>query len=410
MDRKLLYEYAEIIAKNGVNLYKGQCASVIAGPDDLAFGLILEETLYRLGAKYVDLSIQSNTSLKSRIVHSAASDLSFVPESVRSKINEQIAHDWAYIRIDNTGEGDLLKDVDSENLNTVFKAIRQARRRLLEVCSKHERTWCVVAAPNPKWAASVIDDVSPAEAERRFDQVLTKILRLDEPDPSAVWREHAQTLRARCDTLNALALDRLRFTNSTSHLEIGLTALSRWEGGGDVTPDGRVFLPNIPTEEVFTTPDYRRTKGKVCCTRPVRVMETQLTGVWFEFEDGKVVRQGADDHETLLENFVGTDEGARFLGEVALVDRSSPVYQSNRIFGSILYDENASCHIALGNGYPSCLEGGASLRSEAELKAVGCNTSLVHTDFMIGSDDLTVVGIDKGGAETTLIESGYFRI
>jgi aminopeptidase len=408
MDEQRLRSYAEIIVKNGVNLYKGQCANIIAGPDDLGFALILEETLYRLGAKYVDLVIASNVSLKSRITHSRPEDLAFLPSSVQARINEQIAHDFAYIRIDNTGENGLLTAVDPAGLDTVFKAARTARKRHMEVCCKHERTWCVVAAPDPWGAAAVLKDAPPAEAEKRLDAVLTSILRLDRPDPAAAWRDHAKTLTDRACALNALGLDRLRFTNSTSDLTVGLTPRSRFEGGGDVTPDGRAFLPNIPTEEVFTTPDYRRTEGTVRCTRPVTVMETELLGVWFRFEAGKVVDFGADNNRAVLENFVNTDDGARFLGEVALVDRSSPVYQSNVVFGSILYDENASCHIALGNGYPSCLEGGETLRSDVELKAAGCNTSLVHEDFMIGSDDLRVTGIDATGTETVIIDDGYF--
>jgi aminopeptidase len=181
-------------------------------------------------------------------------------------------------------------------------------------------------------------------------------------------------------------------------------------GGPKKTPDGRIFIPNIPTEEVFTTPDFNRTNGIVYATRPVMVMETILEDVWFEFKDGKVTSSGCRKNRELLENFLNTDNGSRFLGEVALVDSGSLIYQSKLIFNSILYDENASCHIAIGNGYPSCLTIGQSLKTKEETLDAGCNVSLVHTDFMIGSDDTDVTGISVDGKKHDIIKKGLFCI
>lgn len=408
MEKSLLKKYAELVLKKGVSLYKGQCLSVVAGPDDLEFASIIEEEAYRLGAKYVDLGIKSNVSLRSRILHSDKEALSFVPSFAAAEMNEKIADDWARIRIDNTGEIDVLADADPAMLDVLFRAVRLANRRMLEVSAKHIITWCVIAAPNPKWAAKVMG--ADNDSIERFDKAVQSILRLDREDPVEAWTLHDAELRKRCEVLDNLKLDRLIFKSRDTNLEVGLTPNSVFEGGSKDTPDGRRFIPNIPTEEVFTTPDYRRTNGTVRCTRPVRVMETELSGVWFAFKDGRVEDFGADSHRDILENFLNTDDGSRFLGEVALVDNRSPIYKSGLVFNSILFDENASCHIALGKGYPTCLRNGMSLNTDEALRNEGCNTSLVHTDFMIGSDDLSVTGISVDGRSVRLIEQGMFVV
>lgn len=410
MEKNVMKKYAEVVLKKGINLYKGQCLTVSAGPDDFNFALILEDEAYRLGAKYVDLNLRSNYSIQSRIRHSEKDALGFVPSFVAAEMNEKIAYDWASIRIDNTGEIDVLKDADPAGLDAMFRAARIARKRVLEMSSRHILTWCVIASPNPKWAAKVMGTDGDNETYEVFNKVVESILRLDTPDPVAAWSEHEASLRRRCALLNDFHLDRLVFKTASTNLEVGLTRNSIFEGGAKDTPDGRWFIPNIPTEEVFTTPDYRRTNGTVHCTRPVRVMETELSGVWFVFKDGKVADFGADSHKDVLENFLNTDDGARFLGEVALVDNRSPIYKSGLVFNSILFDENASCHIAVGKGYPTCLRNGMSLNTDEALRAEGCNTSLVHTDFMIGADDLSVTGIDGDGKRIRIIEDGMFVI
>ena len=320
MENKWREKYAEVVIKKGINLYKGQCVNIAAGPDDLDFSLALEAEAYRQGARYVNIEIYSNESLKNRIRYSDEADLQFIPAFVQSEVNEKIAHDWAFIRIDNTGEVDLLSGADPKRLDVVFKAVRIARKRHLEVCAAHKHAWCVIASPNPKWAAKVFGSGPDAGVTEKFEKVMQSILRLDKKDPVAAWTEHADTMAKRSQKLNALNIAKLRFKNEKTDLEIGLTGQSVWEGGAKETPDGRSFIPNIPTEEVFTTPDYRQTNGTVHCTRPVRVMETELTGVWFTFKDGKVEDFGAGENREILENFINTDEGARYLGEVALVE------------------------------------------------------------------------------------------
>jgi aminopeptidase len=410
MDKGTQKKYAEVVLKKGINLYRGQCLTINAAPDDLEFALVLEEEAYRLGAKLVDLNIKSNLSTKYRILHSDKDALSFVPSFVSSEMNEKIAHDWASIRIDNTGEIDVLADADPTMLDVLFRSARVVRKRFLEMSARHILTWCVIASPNPKWATKVLGSNPDNETFEIFDKVIHSILRLDCEDPVEAWSAHDASLRKRCAILNNLKIDKLLFKNSTTDLEIGLTPESIFQGGAKETPDGRWYIPNIPTEEVFTTPDYRRTNGTVRCTRPVRVMETELNNVWFTFKNGRVEDFGADSRRQVLENFINTDDGARRLGEVALVDRLSPIYKSGLVFSSILYDENASCHIALGKGYPSCLRNGMSLNTDEALLNGGCNTSLVHTDFMIGSDDLSVTAVDASGKSIQILDQGTFVI
>lgn len=286
---------------------------------------------------------------------------------------------------------------------------------------RDQHSWLVIAAPGPNWARHVFRQSGPqfaGMADKLSDEAITdrlwseleKILRLDQADPAQAWLDHAAALQERCLKLDSLKLKAVRFLNADSDLYVGLNPTSVWHGGGAVLPDGRRFMPNIPTEEVFTTPDYRQTHGRVKAIRPVNVMDTLVQDAWFEFENGKVVRCGAKSGQNVLEKFIAMDEGAAYLGELALVAGDSPIFKSGLLFGSILYDENASCHIALGAGYPSCLSNAAQLSSPEAVKAAGCNISLVHTDFMIGTPQTDVIGICRDGREVPLIQQGSFVI
>jgi aminopeptidase len=332
-----------------------------------------------------------------------------------------LAQDWARIRIDSTEEMEVLKDADPAAIARLQTAVRSQLKRQQEALMANQHPWLVLAAPGPNWARYVFRHSGgelQARAEGLDDEAvadllwthLKPILRLDQPDPVAAWRKHLATLGERCRKLDALKLAGLHFVNPDSNLFVGLNPTSLWCGADADLPDGRRFLPNIPTEEVFTTPDFRRTKGRVKASRPVSVMETLVHDAWFEFDAGRVVRCGASSGQDVLERFLAMDEGASFLGEVALVAADSPIYRSGLLFGSILYDENASCHIALGAGYPGCLAGAEKLSSAAAQREAGCNVSMVHTDFMIGSPQTDVFGVQADGREVPIIRQGNFVI
>lgn len=407
MDKDIIKKYSEIVIKKGVNLYKGQCVNINTGYDDYEFAVQLGETAYKYGAKYVSINITSNSLLKNRIENSLDGYLDFLPHYYTDKNNEMLAYDWCNIRIDNTAETDLLQDCDAVKMQKVMKKSRETGNRMRQLYMKHNHSWNVIAYPNIKWAEKLF-----AGSENPLEDLwntLIPVLMLDKPDPVKAWEDHSDQLLLRRNKLNDLKIDKLIFKSGETELEIGLNKTSLWCGGPSRLPDGRYHMPNIPTEEVFTTPDYKRTSGYVKIVKPVKVMEKTVTGAYFEFKNGMLIGYGAEKGRDILDKFVNMDDGSKYLGEVALVDIDSPVNKSGRIFSSILYDENASSHIALGAGYPSCLSDGSGLNSNEQLKTAGCNVSMVHTDFMIGSDDMDVAGITDSG-RVDIIKAGRFVV
>jgi len=212
----------------------------------------------------------------------------------------------------------------------------------------------------------------------------------------------------RGEWLNSLRIETLRFQSSKTDLTIGFRPEHLWLGGGDPLPNGTWFLPNIPTEEVFTTPDFATASGYVATTRPVSVMDSLVEDAVLRFEQGRVISCTARVGQQIMDRFLQMDTGASLLGEVALVDEDSPIALSGKVFGSILFDENASCHLALGAGYPSCLSNSARLNGEQQLREAGCNTSLVHTDFMVGSADMRITAKTRDGRSVQIMENGRF--
>lgn len=402
-------KYAELIVVKGVALYEGQCLEIVCGRRHYDFALQVAESAYKKGAKFVEIKVISNELTRTRVEH-AKGDLEYVPDYRRAEIYEKLTNDWAFLRIANTEEGDLLAGVNPERLKEIDRALRLVMAPYGKAVSLNKMVWSAVAVPGPEWAAKIFKEGASDELLQRLSEHIKRIVRLDSDSPIEAWDANITAIEERCTRLTELNLDRVIFKSNETNLEVGLIEGSRWIGGNDITIDGRTYAPNIPTEECFVTPDYRRAEGKVVVTRPLEVMGSVVEGAWFEFKEGKVVASGAKKGADLLENFLSIDEGARMLGEVALVDKSSPIYQSGLLFHNILYDENAACHIALGRGYLFCLPDFRSLLTDEQKREAGCNLSLVHTDFMIGSDTLDVIGVDKEGREIELIKRGSFQL
>lgn len=411
MNDSYIKKYCELIIKAGVNLYKGQCLAIFCGASEVGFAIKLSETAYSEGAKYVDIILKSNELPKLRVEKNQnISELEFVPNYIFSRNIELVAEDWAYIGIDNLEEIDFLKSIDPEKFSIISKKDQEKGLSISKAIMTSRIAWCLLAVPGPVWASKIFNKDPDDKLTDKLWENLIKILRLDKNDPVAEWKANGEKLMERSRILSEMKLDKLFFKGPGTDLEIGLNKNSLWRGGMVRAQNGRNFIPNIPTEEVFTTPDYRRTNGKAKVTKPVKVMENLINDITFEFKDGKVVKYNSKPDTNILEKYLNTDEGASYLGEVALVDKSSEVNKSGLVFNSILYDENAACHIALGRGIPFCFSNKEELLTPDDMKKNGCNYSLVHTDFMIGSDEINVTGVNHNGKKIEIIKDGEFKI
>ena len=413
MERSFIERYADVLL-SAVNIQPGQNLLVRAEPIHLSFAGIIAERAYARGARYVRFDnneIENPLMYKARIQHSQAEHLEYVPQFRKDNLKTMIEEDWALIAVRTPEDPDFLASLDQGRNAAAARAIAVTMRPWQSRISNNEIAWLVAFYPTEKLAGRIMGMNAGPEAVDALWQVLIPILRLDHPDPAAFWVDHGDLLAARADKLNSLHLDALRFTGPGTDLTIGLMEGSIWHGGPDKTTTGRRFSPNIPTEEVFTSPDFRRTQGQVAFTCPVFVPSVGkiIENGWLRFEKGQVVEYGALAGKDVLDVYLGMDEGAKYLGEVALVDSSSPIFASKRTFYNILFDENAACHIALGSAYPGCLKGGSSM-NEGQLKSAGANTSAVHTDFMIGGPEVQVTGLTRDGRSIPLIEEGLFTI
>lgn len=402
---QMVTEYAHLVIETGVVLYPGQSLFIKTGVGNYWFAQKLALVAYEKGAQLVKIEVDDYQLIASRLANQTLSEVEVVPQWSTAVDFEMMAKDWALIRIDNTEDRHYLDSIDSKKLTAYRSALSKAGELYMNSRMRHEHPWCVICVPGPVWAKQVL---GPDATEEQLWHTVAPILKLDQNNPTAAWQKQNEMLVARGAKLDALKIKSLHFKSSITDLTIGFTSRSRWKGGGDPLPSGRWFMPNIPTEEIFTTPDYLTTEGYVTTTRPVAVMGSTVEEVRLVFKKGKVVSCSAKKGEDIMDQFLSIDEGASFIGEVALVDEESPIAKANLIFNSILYDENASCHIALGAGYPSCLADSHTLSSEKELLEAGCNQSLVHTDFMIGSKDLNIEATTESGEKILIMNQGRF--
>lgn len=403
---RALDRYAELLVVRGANVQPGQTLQLTCDAEVRDFAVRIVEAAYERGARIVQLDLVDERSSRARISRCREEFLDFIPRHVPVRFDELVEDQGATIRLVGSEDPDCLSGLDPMRSNRSRLAGHRAAKRFYEEgIGLSQVQWTVAAAATAGWGRKLFPGTEDEVARRSLWESLLKIARADREDCLEAWDQHNKILTERGQALDGLSLDQLRFQGPGTDLTVGLSTRSRFEGGSAKAARGVDFIPNIPTEEVFTTPDWRRTSGTARVTRPFLVNGTLVEELTARFEDGVLVEHQAKSGGDVFEAYIDSDEGARRLGEVALVGTDSPIFQSQLVFGEILLDENAACHIAVGNAYKSCLAGSEKL-DESELEAVGFNKSSAHTDMMISDETVDVIGIDSQGREITILEKG----
>ena len=409
MNTDLLKKYSALVVRVGVNLQKNQPLVIHAPITCADFVHALASEAYDVGA--YDVAVNWNDEGFSHIRFQKANEVRFreFPAWRKAFYDGYAAQGAAFISIA-ASDPDLYSDIDPKRLTeasrTAGQALMDYRARLMS----NKNTWCVVAVPTTAWARKVFPDISEGEAvERLWTEILSAVRVSEHEDAISTWRTHIDVLQKRTAFLNAHAFSELHYQNDLgTDLRIELPKGHVWMGGAEKSTTGTLFAANLPTEEVYTLPKRNGVNGTVVASKPLHYNGNLICGFTLTFHEGKVVAYKAEQGEEHLKELLSTDEGASFLGEVALVPYDSPISQSGILFYNTLFDENASCHLAFGKAYPTCIENGENM-TEDELRQHGVNHSLVHEDFMIGTKDLTVVGRTSSGESVTIIEHGNFR-
>jgi aminopeptidase len=397
-DRRALVErLAELAVLGGANLQRGQILALSTEPGKEELTRAIADAAYRHGAKFVDVASFDLHVKRSRVLHGADEDLEYVPPWLGERILALGEAHAARIGLTGPVEPMLFDGLDPSRL------ARDPLPRLpeaVQVVNAMTTNWTLVPCPTPEWAALVHPEAGAAALDRLWEDV-ARVCRLDEDDPVAAWRERANDLRAICARLNDARLSSLRFTGPGTDLTVGLLGGSRWMGGRMETVDGISHVPNLPTEEVFTTPDPERVEGEVRSTKPLVIAGSTVEGLRVRFEGGRAVSVEADSGGDVLRELTLRDEGGARLGEVALVDRQSRVGALDRVFYDTLLDENAASHVALGAAYAATV---------AEEDRDRINSSEIHIDFMIGGEGVDVSGVTADGAEVAVLQGGVFQL
>ena len=404
-------KYAELIIKEALAVQKREnpIIWINANTENLPFARELTKMAYECGAAEVKVNIVDEVLSRLNMEGMSEERLAHFGKYKLDERMDYIKDGVAFISI--TGSNpDLFKGIDPKRLQIRNRASSKVMKPAMKYTMNDINSWTVVGYPTKAWAKNVFPDLDEDEAFERLKTEIFKTVRLDHEDPVAAWEEHLDKLAKRGEVLNNLQLKELHYkTDRGTDFRIGLPENHIWVGAESKDDRGYRFLPNLPTEEIFTAPDNRVAEGIVYATKPLNLSGTLVEDFWIRFEGGKAVEVGAKKGEDQLKELIGRDEGACRLGEVALVSVKSPINTSGLIFYNTLFDENASCHLALGAAYPTCVEGGVDMDDE-ELKKHGINDSQIHDDFMIGDESLSIVGIDKDGKEHQIFKNGDFVI
>jgi aminopeptidase len=388
------------LAVAGANVQRGQVLLVVAELGQAEAARAVATAAYKRGAKYVDVIYFDPYLKRARIAHADADTLSFVPDWLGAVRLAHAAGHGARISFGGMTVPNLLSDLDPDRLG---KDQLPRLKENSQIVSDRTTNWCIVPAPHPAWATLVYPELSPDEAYEQLWADVEHITRLDEPDAQVAWAERMAVLNASAAKLTERRFDAIHLEGPGTDLTVGLFASGTWWAADFSTADGLTHFPNLPTEEVFTTPDPARTEGHVTATRPLVLNDgTIIRGLRVRFERGHAVEITADENGAALRGHVLIDDGATRLGELALVDRQGRIGPLGTVFYDTLIDENAASHIALGSAYPFVLE--------AEGDRAHANLSATHVDFMIGSPELEVTGITATGERVPVLRGGDWRV
>jgi len=406
----LLEKFAKLAVQTGANVKKGQYVLVNSSTETKELAREIVKQAYLVGAKKVLVNWIDEYVSKYGYTHQSLDTLKDVPSWLVDKYKDFIDQGGCAISI-SSPIPDLNKDVDSEKLQASSIATRKALSFYYDHMMSSKSQWTIIAAPNKIWAKKVFPNLSDEEAVDALWDAILKASRVTiDNDPVKEWEEHNERLLKHNNILNEYNFKALKFKNNLgTDITVELVKDHIWAGGGEFTPDGILFNPNIPTEENFTMPYKYGVNGKVVATKPLNYQGKLIEDFWIEFKDGKVVNYDAFKNKDLLKTLVTFDEGSSYLGEIALISYNSPISNSGILFYNTLFDENASCHMALGRAYTINIKDGPNLSLE-ELKKRGYNHSMAHTDFMFGSPDLSVKGVLENGDEIDVFVEGNFVI
>ncbi len=406
MNGKLAEIYAKILLTMGINLQENQALAIFAPVEASSFTEILVQEAYKIGAADVDINWSSSICDAERLRYAKENSLYYIRPSVIKKYKEYIEEDRAIISLVSC-RSPLFTGISSERTAKLQKATNQALPFYRKAIMNSDLQWLVAAVATPTWAEMLYPDKGAEALDYLWEQIFT-VSRITNDNPVDHWKSHLNKLANIRHALSSLNLVSLHYASSNgTDLSIGLPDNHLWQSGAELSTKGVSFTANIPTEEVFTAPHFKKTNGVVYATRPLVAYNQLIQNIYLEFKEGKVIDYAASEGIEILSEILTADNGASYLGEVALVPKNSPISRIPYNFFETLIDENASCHLALGASYPSCVTGGENMSKE-ELLNAGLNHSDIHVDFMIGAEDTEIVGTTKDGKRIPVFENGLW--